>query len=354
MRKILSSPELLTALLTAPGPSGNEDEPARIWREAAGAFAEVTSDTLGSSFARVRAGDGAPTLAVVGHIDEIGIAITNVEESGLLSFTTVGGVSADALIGQRVELLTASGRVTGAVARKRLSPEQLKDRPRPELSDLHIDIGAKDRADAERLVRVGDAGVWAGAPVELPNGRLMSRALDNRLGAYVALEAARRIAESGESAVDVVAVAAVQEEIGLYGARTAAFGLDPQVALAVDVTPATDVPGGDARRAGRIELGMGAMIARGPMLNKQVVEVLGRAAEEEGIPHAFEVYSRVTSTDADEIHLTRAGVPTGLLSIPTRYLHTPTEVCDLEDVESTVRLAVAFAKRLARDQSFVR
>jgi putative aminopeptidase FrvX len=350
----LPAPELLTALLAAPGPSGNEEEPARIWREAAGGFAEVTSDTLGSSFARVRAADAAPTLAIVGHIDEIGVAITNVEESGVLSFTTIGGIGADTLVGQRVELLTASGRVPGAVERKRLTPEQAKDRPRPELPDLHIDIGARDGADAERLVRVGDMGVWVGPPVELPNGRLLSRALDNRLGAYVALEAARRIAESRDTAVDVVAVAAVQEEIGLYGARTAAFGLDPQVALAIDVTPSTDVPGGDARRAGRVELGMGAMIARGPTLDKQVVELLARAAEEESIPHAFEIYSRTTSTDADEIHLTRAGIPTGLLSIPTRYLHTPTEICDLEDVESTVRLAVAFAKRLVRDQSFVR
>jgi putative aminopeptidase FrvX len=354
MRKLVATSDLLTDLLTAPGPSGYEEEPARVWRDAASAFAEVSSDTLGSSFARVRAGDGAPMLAVVGHIDEIGLAVTNIEDSGLLSFNTIGGIAAETLIGQRVEFLTQRGRTTGAVARKRLAPEQLKDRPRPELTDLHIDIGAKDREDAERLVRVGDAGVWVGAPVELPNGRLLSRALDNRLGAYIALESARRIAEVGDAQVDVVAVAAVQEEIGLYGARAAAFGLNPLVALAIDVTPATDVPGGDARRAGRVELGSGAMIARGPTLNKHVVELLARTAEAEGIPHSFEIYSRTTSTDADEIHLTRAGIPTGLISIATRYLHTPTELCDREDIESIVRLVVAFARRLSRDQSFIR
>jgi endoglucanase len=146
----------------------------------------------------------------------------------------------------------------------------------------------------------------------------------------------------------------VQEEIGLYGARTAAYGLDPHVAIAIDVTPATDYPGGDARRAGKIELGMGAMIARGPTLNKHVTDLLGKAAEEEEIPHAWEIYARTTSTDADEIHFTRAGIPTGLLSIPTRYLHSPTEICALEDIESNIRLIVAFAKRLSRDQSFVR
>jgi putative aminopeptidase FrvX len=347
----MAAPDLLLALLGAPGPSGHEEEPARIWREAASAFAEVTSDTMGSSFARVRAGEGAPTLAFVGHIDEIGVAVTNIEENGLLSFTTIGGISAETLMGQRFELLTQNGRLPAAVSRKRIQPEHVRDRPRPELNDLHIDIGAKDRAEAETLVRVGDAGVWIGPPVELPNGRLLSKALDNRLGAYIALEAARRIAESREANVDVVAVAAVQEEIGLYGARTAAYGLDPQVAIAIDVTPATDYPGGDPRRAGKIELGMGAMIARGPTLNKHVTELLGEAAEAEG---AWEVYARTTSTDADEIHFTRAGIPTGLLSIPTRYLHSPNEICALEDVESNIRLLVAFAKRLARDQSFLR
>jgi putative aminopeptidase FrvX len=350
----MAAPELLTALLNAPGPSGHEEEPARIWREAAAQFAEVTSDTLGSSFARVRAGEGAPTLALMGHIDEIGIAVTNIEDSGLLSFTTVGGISPEMLIGQRFDLLTRNGTIPAAVSRKRIPPENLRDRPKPELSDLHVDIGAKDREEAERLVRVGDPAVWVGPPRELPNGRLLSKALDNRLGAYIALEAARRIAESREARIDVVAVAAVQEEIGLYGARTAAYGLDPQVALAIDVTPATDVPGGDARRAGRIELGMGAMIARGPTLNKQVSELLGEAAEAEGIPHAWEIYSRTTSTDADEIHLVRAGVPTGLISIPTRYLHSPNEICALDDLESIIRLIVAFAKRLTRDQSFLR
>lgn len=354
MRKPMAAPDLLQALLTAPGPSGFEEEPARIWREAASSFAEVTSDTLGSSFARVAAADGAPTLALIGHIDEIGIAITNVEESGLLSFTTIGGISAETLIGQRIVLQTKGGAVPGAIGRKRIPPEALRDRPRPELSDLHVDIGARSREDAESLVSVGDAGVWNGVPVELPNGRLLSRALDNRLGAYIALEATRRIAESRTAQVDVVAVAAVQEEIGLYGARTAAFALDPQVAIAVDVTPATDYPGGDASRAGRIELGMGAMIARGPTLNKRVVDLLAEVAEAEGIPYGFEVYSRGTSTDADEIHLTRSGIPTGLVSIATRYLHSPNEICDLADLESIIRLLVAFANRLTPDLSFVR
>jgi putative aminopeptidase FrvX len=354
MRKPMAAPPLLIDLLVAPGPSGHEEEPARIWREAASEFAEVTSDTLGSSFARVPGSEGKPTLAIVGHIDQIGISVTNIEESGLLSFVTIGGIAAETLHGQRLELQTRNGPIPAAVARKRIYPEQMRDRPRLELADLHLDIGARSREEAMELVRVGDPGVWNGAPVDLPGNLLLSRALDNRLGSYIALEAARRIAGSKATELGVVAVAAVQEEIGLYGARAAAYGLDPFVAVAVDVTPATDVPGGDARRFGRVELGMGAMIARGPTLNKHVTELLADVAEAEGIPHAFEVYSHTTSTDADEIHLARSGVPTGLISIATRYLHTPNEICDLEDVESIVRLLVAFAARLSPDQSFRR
>jgi putative aminopeptidase FrvX len=347
------APELLTRLLAAPGPSGHEEEATRVWREAAGAFADVSSDTLGSSFARVGAGADAPTLAVVGHIDEIGVAITNIEDNGLLSFTTIGGIAAETLHGQRLRLLTRNGPITGVLSRKRFYPEQLRDRGRLELADVHIDIGATSREDAERLVRVGDAGVWVGEPVELPHDRLLSKALDNRLGAYIALEAARRLAEE-RAQVDVVAVAAVQEEIGLYGARAAAFGLEPAVAIVVDVTPATDYPGGEPRRAGRIDLGVGAMIARGPTINKHVSDLLADTAEAEGIPHAFEVYSSETSTDADEIHLSRAGVPTGLLSVPTRYVHSPVEICDLGDVEAIVKLIVAFARRLGPEHSFLR
>jgi endoglucanase len=308
---------------------------------------------MGTSFARVRAGEGAPTLALVGHIDEIGVAITNIEESGLLSFITVGGIGPETLHGQRFELLTANGRIPAAMSRKRLYPEQMRDRGRLELTDLHLDIGAKSREEAELLVRVGDAGVWAGEPTELPNGRLLSKALDNRLGAYIALEAARRIGAVG-ARVDAVAVAAVQEELGTYGARAAAFGLAPDVAIVIDVTPATDVPGGIAQRAGAIELGMGAMIARGPTLNKKLSDLLSDTAADEGIAHGFEVYSRETHTDADEFHLAREGIPTGLLSVPTRYVHSPNEMCDLADVEAVIALIVALAARVTTETSFLR
>jgi endoglucanase len=352
----MAVPELLRTLLTTAGPSGQESAVASVWRDAAASFAEVGSDAMGSSFARVRARGGAdaPTLAVVGHIDEIGVVVTNIEDSGLLSYSTVGGISPETLLGQRLGLLTRGGRVPALVARKRLYPDPTRDRSRVQHDELHLDVGAKSREEAERLVRVGDVGVWIGPPLELPNGRLASKSLDNRLGSFIALETARRVAESGGAEWDVVAVAAVQEEIGPWGARAAAFGLEPAAAIAVDVTPATDYPGGEPRRAGAIELGSGAMIARGSILSPAVSDALADAADAEKIPHAFEVYSDVTNTDADEIHLVRAGVPTGLVSIPTRYLHTPNELCQLDDVEAIVRLLAAFAGRLSRDGVFTR
>lgn len=348
-------PDLLRDLLEAAGPSGHEEPAARVWRAAASSFADVYGDTLGTSFARVGADDGAPTLALVGHIDEIGVAITNIGETGLLSFATIGGFSPETLVGQRIRIATRDGEVRGVVGRRRPGERQGRaERPGLEHSELHIDIGAKDRDDAASLVRVGDAAVWDGAPFELPNGRIVSRALDNRLGAYVVLEALRRVAEAGDAQVDVVAVAAVGEEVGYFGARTAAFALEPAVAIAIDVTHATDVPGGNAKLAGKFELGSGAAIARGPMINAHVFDLLVAAAEEDEIAHTIEVATRLTMTDADQIHISRAGVPTGLVSIPLRYMHSPVELGSLDDVEAAIALIASFARRLRREQSFVR
>ena len=348
-------PDLLRALLEATGPSGHEEPAARVWRDAASAFAEVHGDTLGTSFARVGSGESGSTLALVGHIDEIGVAITDISDKGLLSFVTIGGFRAETIVGQRVRLMTRDGEIAGVVGRRRPSPQKGRgDQPGLEHSDLHIDIGATDRDDAAARVRVGDAGVWEGAPLELPNGRFASRAMDNRLGSYVALEAARRVGAAGDAKIDVVAVAAVGEEVGYFGARTAAFALEPTVAIAIDVTWATDIPGGNPKLAGKIDLGSGAAITRGPMINSHIFDLLVQVAEDDDIPHTIEVATDRTMTDADQIHVSRGGVPTGLVSIPLRYMHSPTELACLDDVEAAIALITGFARRLTPDQSFVR
>ena len=351
----MAVPPVLRSLLTAPGPSGYESAPSAVWREAASGFADVSGDTLGSSVARVRGTGGGPLLAVVGHIDEIGLIVTHVDDSGFVFFRGVGGWSGEVLRGQRVEILTREGSLPGVVERARQRLRAGQEPQRTELQDLHIDIGARDAEDARRLVRNGDVAVIAGEPVELPNGRAASRSMDNRLGAYIALEAARLVAEAGGAPGDVAAVAAVQEEVGDFGgARAVTFSLEPAIAIAVDVTHATDVPGGDPKIEGEHGLGSGPAISRGSTINPRVFELLVEAAEAEGIPYTIEVSAGTTNTDMDAMYLSRAGVATGLVSIPLRYMHTPTEIVDLADVEKCARLIAAFAIRLDPHASFAR
>lgn len=351
----MTLPPVLRSLLTAPGPSGYEAAPATVWREAASRFAEVSSDTLGSSVARVRGSAGGPLLAIVGHIDEIGVIVTHVGDDGLVYFRPIGGWNPEVLLAQRIELQTKSGPLVGVVARPRRKQKRGEDPPRTDIDDLHIDIGAKDGDDARSRVRPGDPGVVAGEPVELSNGRVAARSMDNRLGAYVALEAARLVSEAGGAPGDVAAVAAVQEEVGDFGgARTSVFALEPAVALAVDVTYATDVPGGDPKQEGEHKLGGGPAIARGSTISHRVFDLLCSTAEAEGIPYSIEVSAGTTSTDMDAMHISRAGVATGLVSIPLRYMHTPSEIVSLADVEACARLIAAFAQRLEPGISFAR
>jgi putative aminopeptidase FrvX len=344
-------PPLLHELLTALGPSGNEEPAAAIWRSAAGEFAEVHTDSLGTSFARV--GPGAPfTLAVIGHIDEIGFAITHVGRGGLLAYSAIGGFAAEILAGQRVLISGRDGSVEGvAVPRVR----SRKERGERGLShdDLHIDIGARNAEEAAERVAPGDTGVWRGEPVELSNSRVVSKSLDDRLGVYVALESARRIAEQGPD-IDVVAVASVQEETSHDGARTAAFALEPDVALVIDVTYATDVPGGDPKEVGKVELGSGAAVTSGPIANRRVSDLLVETANAEGIPHVVEVWTGSTHSDADVVHASRSGVPTGIVCVPLRYMHSPCELASLDDLEAAIRLVVAFAGRLTPQTTFLR
>ncbi len=341
------TPRLLEELLRAGAPSGYEGPAAAVWREAA-AFAEVSSDGIGSSIARV--GEVAPLLAVVGHIDEIGLIVTHIDEKGFLWFAPVGGWDPQILVGQRVEVRGKDGLVLGVVGRKPihlLEPDQRKKVV--ELKGLHIDIGATDRDEAAGLIRVGDPVVIAAEPQPLVGDRLVSRAMDNRLGAYVALESLRRADERGELTGSFAAVAAVQEEIGLFGARTAAFEVRPDIAVAVDVTHATDAPGVDEKEIGSHPLGSGPAIGRGSTLSPKVFELLVETAEAEGIEHSISASGRGTSTDADVLQISRAGIPTGLVSIPLRYMHSPVELVDLRDVEATVELLTAFAARLTAD-----
>ncbi len=352
-------PALLRELLAARGPSGYERAPAGVWREAAGEFAEVSTDVVGTPLALVAPRHGYEKqprrLLVMGHIDEIGLIVTHIDDDGYLWFREVGGWDAQILVGQRVVLDTREGAVAGVVGKKPI--HLLRDEERKKVADirdLHIDVGARDGKQARAMVRIGDVAVIDAQPVELPNGRLSSRALDNRLGSFVALEAARIVAQAGGAQWELAAVAAAQEETTFGGSRTSAFSLQPDAAIVVDVTHATDAPGIDVKEAGKHELGSGPVLTRGSTLNDAVFELLFAAGEAEKIPFTVEASGRATGTDADAVHLSRGGVPTGLVSIPIRYMHSPVELVQMDDVHACARLIAAAALRLTRETSFAR
>jgi putative aminopeptidase FrvX len=350
-------PDVLRQLLTAAGPSGYETAPAAVFARAGRAFTDgVEVDVMGSVVARVRGRtDGAPFLAVVGHIDEIGLVVTHIDDSGILRFIGVGGWDPQILVGQRVELMTRGGTVPGVVGRKPIHLLRDDDRKKvAELRDLHIDIGARDGDEARGVVRIGDVAVIAGEPLELRNERVISRSMDNRLGAFIALEAARLVAEAGGAPGDVAAVGVVQEEITFAGARTSAFRLQPDVAIVVDVTHETSAPGVEVNELGKHEFGSGPVLERGSILNPVVYELLEQTAEREGIPFTVQASARATGTDADAIHLSRAGVPTGGVSVTLRYMHSPVEMVELGDVHACARLIAAFAQSLSAETSFAR
>ncbi|WP_445152771.1 M42 family metallopeptidase [Baekduia sp. Peel2402] len=348
-------PDVLRSLLTATGPSGYETAPAKAFADACAPFAAVETDTMGSVTARVAGTGGGKSVAIVGHIDEIGLIVTHIDDKGYLNFIGVGGWDPVILVGQRVEVSTRAGVIPGVVGKKPIHLLKDDERKRAaEIKDLHIDIGAKDGDEAKALVRIGDVAVISGDPVELPNDRIAARALDNRLGCFVAYEAARLVAEAGGAPGDVIATAVVQEEITFAGARTFAHAVRPDVAIVVDVTHATDAPGIDEKENGSHPMGSGPVIERGSTIHPVVSEKLIETADAEGIAYTLSASARFTGTDADAIHISRNGIPSGLVSLPLRYMHSPVELIQLDDVLNAAKLIAAFAQGLAADTSFAR
>ena len=349
-------PPFLASLLDAVGPSGFEVGAARLWREEAETFAaDVETDVSGNTLATVNPG-GRPRVMLAGHIDEIGLQVTHIDEDGFLFIDRIGGWDPQVLVGQRVKILSPSGDVRGVVGKKAIHLQKADERKKAsEISKLWVDVGVGSRAEATELgLRVGDAMVIDAAMVSLAGDRIASRAIDNRIGAYVVLEALRLLSDASPTA-SAVAVATVQEEIGGVvggGARSSAFGLEPDAALVVDVTFSTDVPDIEKKELGEHRLGGGPVLSRGSAAHPVVFERLVEVAEAEGIPYTLQAAARSTSTDADAIYLTRSGVPTGLVSVPNRYMHSPNEMVSLSDLESTARLLAAFVSSLDADIDF--
>jgi endoglucanase len=347
----------LEKLLDARGPSGFEARPARVWREEAATFAdEVHVDVSGNSFATVNPG-GAPRVMLAGHIDEIGLQVTWIDEKGFLYIDEIGGWDPQVLVGQRVKILGRDGDVPGVIGKKAIHLMTAEDRTKAsKTKDMWLDVGAADRDEVKAMgLRVGDPVVLAPGMIHLAGDRIASRAIDDRVGAYVVLEAVRLLS-ADPPAASATAVATAQEEIGYSGggARTSAHALEPDVALVVDVTFSTDAPDleKEKKELGEHFIGGGPVVSRGSAAHNEVFEMLVRVAEEEGIPHTIQASPRSTRTDADAIYLTRSGVPTGLVSVPNRYMHSPNEVVSLSDLTNTARLLAAFIRRLEPDTDF--
>ena len=349
-------PAFLARLLDVAGPSGFEVDAARLWRAEAETFADsVTTDVSGNMVATVNP-EGRPRIMLAGHIDEIGLQVTHIDEDGFLYIAGIGGWDPQVLVGQRVKILGPPDGILGVVGKKAIHLQKVDERKSASTIDqLWVDVGVGSAAEAEALgLRVGDAMVIDAAMVSLAGDRIASRAIDNRIGAYVVLEALRHLADASPMA-SAVAVATVQEEIGGGaggGARSSAFGLEPDAALVVDVTFSTDVPDIEKKVLGEHRLGGGPVLSRGSAAHPVVFERLVEVAGAEGIPHTIQAAPRSTRTDADSIYLTRSGVPTGLVSVPNRYMHSPNEMVSLSDLESTVRLLAAFVASLNGDTDF--
>jgi endoglucanase len=346
----------LQRLLDAPGPSGYEQAPARVWREEAATFAdEVTHDVVGNSFARVKSRGGeadAPRVLLAGHIDEIGFVITHIDEQGFLWFAPLGGWDAQVVVGQRMRIAGRNGDVIGVIGKKAAHLLQEEDRRKPaKLSDLWIDIGAADRDDAERQVEVGDPTVIDSRFVRLTDDLCVARSMDNRVGAFVALEAARLLAaDRGEA--DVYAVATTQEETTFGGAYTASFGQPAAVAIAIDVTHATDYPGADKKRNHEVKLGGGPVLTRGATINDAVYFGLREAAARLDLAAPIQATGAESGTDADAMIRSGAGSATGIVSIPNRYMHSPNEIVSLADLDAAARLIVAFVRTITAVSDF--
>ena len=334
-----SSIAFLKRLLDTPGPSGFETAPARLWREEASSFAEVSADVMGNSLAAVNAA-GGPVIMLAGHIDEIGVIATYIDDGGLVYIAPIGGWDTQVLVGQRIRFIGRSGDVLGVIGKKPIHLMKLDEREKvSKITDLWVDIGAATKEEALAVLSVGDAGVVDSRALDLPNNRIASRSIDNRIGAFVVLEALRRYAER-PGVAKVVAVATAQEEIGLHGggALVAAARVNPQMAIAVDVTFATDHPGPEKKEVGEHKLGGGPVLTRGSVNSPVVFGLLQDTARRLNMPHSLHAAGRNTSTDADFIQLAREGVATALVSVPNRYMHSPNEMVSLDDLDATAEL----------------
>ena len=347
--------EFLQKLIETPSPSGFEQPAARVYREYCKAFAdEIKTDVMGSTIAVLNP-KAEPKVMLSGHIDEIGFMVTSISKKGFISFRTIGGVDMHLVPGKRVHIHTNKGKVLGVVGRTAIHLTEPDDRKKVgKVHNFWIDIGAKTKKAVEGLVEIGDPVTFVDTIDKLQGDLVAGRAFDDRMGAFIVAETLRLLKPRNKQLkAGVYGVASVQEEVGLRGARTAAYGVDPLVGIAIDVGFATDHPGSNTKRHGEYTLGKGPIISRGANINPKVYELLVKAAKRKKIPYQVQGIPGGTGTDANAIQLTRAGVAAGLLSVPVRYMHTPVEVMALKDLENTAKLLAEFILLIDKKTDFI-
>jgi len=343
-------------LVEAPSPSGYEQPAQRILRRhLEGCADELRGDVMGNLIARVAAvSEGAPRLMLAGHCDEIGFMVRYIDEQGFIWFGAIGGVDPHLIPGQRVLIHAADGAIPGVVGKKPIHLIESKDRDKViKLTSQFIDIGCSSREEVEKLVAVGDPITFAVGLERLQGDRVTSRAFDDKMGAFIVARVVQEVARRGKPPVELYGVSTVQEEVGLRGGTTSAYGVHPDIGIAVEVGFATDFPEVNKKELGEIKVGAGPVITRGANINPRLFELLIETARAEDIPVQVVGNPRATGTDANVMQLSRGGVATGLVTVPLRYMHTPVEVLSLGDVENAVRLLSGLVFRIGSREEFI-
>lgn len=347
-----ASLDFLKALLEVPSPSGFEQPVQEVWRRQMRRYAdEVRTDVHGNAIAVLHPG-GKPKVMLAGHCDEVGFMVKYVNDEGFIYFAAIGGVDSAIVSARRVKIFTEKGVVHGVVGRKAIHMMDQEERKKvPEMHKLWIDIGANDRKEAEKVVSIGDPIVFDTGFQLLRNDLAVGRGFDDRIGSFAVAETLRILAGKKPKAA-LYAVSTVQEELGMRGAKTSAFGIEPDVGIAVDVGNASDHPDADKQKAGEMKLGKGPVIVRGANINPVLGKGLMAAARKAKIPFQMLGAPRGTGTDANVIQITRSGVAAGLVSVPNRYMHTPVEMISLNDLDNTSKLLATYIMGLSVSTDF--
>jgi len=344
--------EFFKQVLETPSPSGYESRLQRLVRDYVGPAADQVRLDLHGNLIAVKNPDAPLRVMLAGHCDQIGLIVQHIDDDGFLFIQPIGGWDVEVLIGQRMTVWTDQGPVFGVIARKPIHLLTEEERKQvPKMKELWLDIGAANKADAQSAVRIGDPVTAELGFRAMRNNLAASPGMDDKAGMWIVIEAFRR-ADKNKLRCGLYAVSTVQEELGLRGARTSAFGIDPQVGVAVDVTHATDCPTVEKKEEGDVRLGKGPAIHRGPNMNPRVVERLLQAAADHGIPYQLVATGKATGTDANAMQINRAGMATGLVSVPNRYMHSPVEMISLDDIDKAADLLARFAEAVTPDADF--